>query len=548
MKRTILIILTPLLLLNNCFTGWEGEGTITINIDSGNSRAAMPWPDADESLYRHLEHKIIMTGNGSPIEFTAPAGSAAVRRSVPAGKYTVTVAASLKGKVTPLSPDGGEIPYATGTSAADVKAGRNNQVNITMSGVRFCKECDFIYEKDAGFIAEGLMIQTCNGDSSHNKSHILEQKKIMNYDDWNEAFEIVSGGINTLIIGADIKLPPQTFQLDSKLTLIGAASAGSTAVMRTISLSQNGSLFSLSNGASITLDSNITLNGLTKGRNGATQDNDAPLVRVQNGGTFAIKGNSSVTGNTNAYGSGGGVYVAGGAFTMSGNSSLTGNTANDEGGGVYVAGNNASFTMSGGVISRNASHSDSGSGGGGGVHVGSGGSFNMSDGTISNNNAYNGNPGDGGGVFITGGGNFTMSGGAISSNTAYNGGGVLIVDGGFTMQGDARVSGNTAGGFGSGGGVYVSGWSSFAMNENASVSGNSAATFGGGVYVENFGEFDLNGGTVTGSGAYKGMPANKAPSGGAALYVYPGGTAKYGAAGVFPDGATNNAITETGVQ
>ena len=99
----------------------------------------------------------------------------------------------------------------------------------------------------------------------------------------------------------------------------------------------------------------------------------------------------------------------------------------------------------------------------------------------------------GGGVYISGNSTFTMNGGTISGNTATTCGGVYVVNGGtFTMNG-GTISGNTAN-FDGGGVELVNG--TFTMT-GGTISGNSAYDWGGGVYVRNNSTFTMEGGTIT---------------------------------------------------
>ena len=99
----------------------------------------------------------------------------------------------------------------------------------------------------------------------------------------------------------------------------------------------------------------------------------------------------------------------------------------------------------------------------------------------------------GGGVYISGNSTFTMNGGTISGNTATFGGGVGVDnDGTFTMNG-GTISGNTAN-FDGGGVELVNG--TFTMT-GGTISGNSAYDWGGGVYIRNNSTFTMEGGTIT---------------------------------------------------
>jgi hypothetical protein len=90
-----------------------------------------------------------------------------------------------------------------------------------------------------------------------------------------------------------------------KITLKGDATE------RTVSLESPGTLFTIRQGVTLTLDNNVTLQG--------RDDNTTSLVYVY-GGTLAMKGNAKITGNTTTgeYASGGGVYVSSGSFTKTG--------------------------------------------------------------------------------------------------------------------------------------------------------------------------------------------------------------------------------------
>jgi hypothetical protein len=391
----------------------------------------------------------------------------------------------------------------------------------------------------------------------------------------------VAGGEYTIMLTADEVIAPATLSYDGKNVSIILQSG--SASERTVSLSANGSLFTVGNKVTLALGNNVTLQGK------ATSNNVA-LVRVNSGGALEMNAGSKITGNTNGDGGGGGVYVAGGTFTMSGGT-ISGNKVWSDpsnksgGGGVCVV--DGTFTMEGGTISGNmAVYNTSVVGGaytrdaGGGVYisrgtftmsgnaqisgnVGSGvyvvgGTFRMSgnaringnDGSVGNSGSDNGlSASGGGGVYVVGisvnssyvVGTFTMEGGTISGNKAYDdasggGGGVHVGKyGTFTMK-DGEISGNDA--WFHGGGVYVRG--TFIM-EDGEISGNTVVSSsgsgggydrdGGGVYVyddgyenvHNDGVFTKSGGTIYGdtdTTHTAGSTENTAMSGnGHAVYV-----------------------------
>jgi len=241
-----------------------------------------------------------------------------------------------------------------------------------------------------------------------------------------------SNGSYVIDINADESIGPQTLSYSGRsgitITLRGLGS------IRTISLSSNGSLFTVESGVTFILDSNVSLRGHS--------DNNMPLISVNKGGTLIMNIGAKISGNTYPYG--GGVCVdIDGTFTMKGGE-ISGNSAYAHGGGVEVYGN---FEMTGGKISGNVTDSHAG-----GVYIGNKGKFTMKGGEISGNSAY----AHGGGVEVYG--NFEMTGGKISGNTADWAGGVCVDGGTFTMK-DGEISGNTASNKyhlgGSGGGVCV---------------------------------------------------------------------------------------------
>ena len=335
-----------------------------------------------------------------------------------------------------------------------------------------------------------------------------------------------------------------TGRTDVRITLRGI---GET---RTVSLSQNGSLFVVGSGVTLVLDENVTLMGRSEG-GAAVQDNNSPLVRIGNAGTLIMNDRSKITGNSNPSSifwdnEGGGVNVNNdGVFIMYGGI-IYGNNA-WIGGGVIVEGtfimrsgkiyNNAiidfgfsgggvlvdrgTFTMYGGIISGNTG--DDMAAGVGGVYV-DGGTFTMRGGEIYGNIGGAG----GGGVGIERG-TFAMYGGVIFGNSARgNGGGVNVGLGfpgtgaaTFTMHG-GTISGNSANG--NGGGVFVFGAAAFNMH-GGTISGNDADGNGGGVFVHAGNIFHISDGVIYGNDAEDEF-RNTAIAGGAALFN--NGTAQHG--------------------
>ncbi|MDR0442809.1 MAG: hypothetical protein LBH44_05315 [Treponema sp.] len=532
MKRTVLIVLAlalASLFLTGCFTGWTGdEGSITINIGGENGRAASWPPTKDNGLLPLLEHEITIEGPAGQKDFRKlEAGKTSTTfPSVAPGKWKVTVKATCM-----------DMEFGSGNGSGDVKAGKSTPVSVDMK------------KSDTTFFV------------------------VANYEDWGSAWDAINdqmkpdsptagsndGGKYCIILTNTAPFSiynPISPESKIDLTLIGKDKT------RIIEFKGTGSLFTVYENASLTLEKNIALKG--------NSTNNAALVTVY-GGKFTMNGNSSITGNTNypgsGGGSGGGVLVYEGTFTMNGGT-ISGNNAKGSpsfGGGVSVD-NYGTFNMTGGTIggtgtATNTAGSGGGvfvdggefnmsgtakvignkaeEGGGGGVSVINDGSFTMTGGTISRNTAIGQLDGAGGGVYVYVG-TFTLNGGTISDNTATVSadgvyfddgiftmtsgtissssnaplGGVVLSTGTFNMSGNASISGFTVSGVRVGGTFNMSGSASIFGNTGFGVELNSyEATFkmndsasisgnGGGVYVNGLdATFTMSGGTITGNGA-----------------------------------------------
>jgi hypothetical protein len=223
------------------------------------------------------------------------------------------------------------------------------------------------------------------------KLEIFGQSAIY-YDKLEEAFGgLGSGDEATITLLCDVD-EQNSITVSGNVTLTAAPGAPKT-------ISRNsgftGSLFTVSEGASLVLDAGYSL-GLTL--NGKNISVNAPLVTVS-----------------------GGALTMGGRVTLRNNNNSN-NTGDFYGGGVYVTGN-STFNMSGGEINSNTAVQGSG-----GVYVTGSSTFNMSGGEISGNTAVQG----GAGVYVTYGNNnkFTMSGNAVVKQDVYlaNGQKIIVSD------------------------------------------------------------------------------------------------------------------------
>ena len=241
-----------------------------------------------------------------------------------------------------------------------------------------------------------------------------------------------------------------------------------------ISLNSNGSLFIFGDGVTMVIE-NITLRG--------KNNNNAPLVKVNNKGKLILKNGGIITGNTYITSvdetGGAGVYLNGGSFDITGGqiseNTLNGTGNNLRGGGVYAV-NGSVVSMTGGLIGQNSitnNHEGKGGAQGGGISIFNNSYFEMTDGVIELN-AVNSRATS---VMIT----WLMTSGIMVSEAS--GGGVHAEDsnsffflkGGKIRRNNCSVqSGNTTIQYGAayGGGVFIGRGGNFIM-EAGIINGNS---------------------------------------------------------------------------
>lgn len=224
----------------------------------------------------------------------------------------------------------------------------------------------------------------------------------------------------------------------SSANTFGGASGINIAIVgnHEISLNNNSMLLVIPTGQKITLEDTKLVGRLT---------NTNSLVDV-NGGTLIMNGSSSISGNAEGDGAGGGVYVInGGNLTMNDSSSVSGNRAGTNTGGVYVSGSGSSFTMNGNSsVSGNTAAQW-----GGGVAVLTPATFTMNDNSsVSVNNSGQ----NGGGLNLTG--TFRMTGGTITGNTATGSGASIYVNNGTATFGPTGTENNFSTVAGAAGAIY----------------------------------------------------------------------------------------------
>ena len=280
--------------------------------------------------------------------------------------------------------------------------------------------------------------------------------------------------------------------------------------------------------------------GTLKIQGGLLRNSNGGRVVCVEDGKLTMEGGYLVGGSKD---NGGGVYSKG-TVNMSGGV-IAANHAN-AGGGIYVDG--GSFTMTGGVISGNGTHSDNVQTGrwdrglGGGVFA-KNATVQIEGGYITNNSEYgkcgqNGYGCHGGGGIATTGGSLTMTGGYVTGNYSEEAGGGMYVGhynlGGtnFSMSGGI-VAGNVAQ-QSEGGGIRISGHTNGTIRTSGKVyitNNHTNTTFdwgGGGIFVQAEGNLTVINGLITSNhaGGYGGGVA-ACPTG-KTLIVHMEGAAIYG--------------------
>ena len=257
-------------------------------------------------------------------------------------------------------------------------------------------------------------------------SHFTNNFTVTSGAEWDFALNHIRNGGNnqdyTITVIGDVPVTGTTSNSFGNVTGLNVVLQGSGKLY----LISQGSIVRVADNQSLVID-DIGLEGLTNGKNGASQDNNTSVVYVNGSNTeLTMQGSASVSGNTaSGNGNGGGVYVSSGTFTMQGSASVTGNTTSNSGGGVYVS--NGSFTMQGSTSvngnTASTTTSDSNSGNGGGVYV-SNGTFTMQDsasvyGNTASRTDNSSTSGNGGGVYVTGANTvFIMEGGTVYGSEA----------------------------------------------------------------------------------------------------------------------------------
>ena len=248
------------------------------------------------------------------------------------------------------------------------------------------------------------------------------------------------------------------------------------------------------------------------------------LVNVAERASLELSGKASLRGRYNK----GAIISSRGAVVLSDEAVVyDGTTSSDNAGAVDVSGENASLTMTGGVIEQcELRHSYCGA-----VRASSGAHVVMRGGVIRNNGVVTGATNcywlTSSGVILWGDARFDMSGGRIEGNNGYRGSAVLAYGQGkgekqrakFTMTG-GQISGNRSSrleaAYDPSGAVHIEGNAEFTMTsgeiKNNVVSGKGKGK-GGGVCVVDPGcqggekgntAFTMRGGSISGNSASAG--------------------------------------------
>ena len=106
-----------------CFSPYAGEdGILTINLGGSGARAASkPWPPTDAGILNNLDYKVTLFSPRGSREISPKGGGSLTVKNVFPGMYDIVVEAHYLGDL-----------YARGFASAEIKAGINNAVTITV--------------------------------------------------------------------------------------------------------------------------------------------------------------------------------------------------------------------------------------------------------------------------------------------------------------------------------------------------------------------------------------------------------------------------------
>ena len=387
-----------LLVFSGCFSPWEGDGTLTIDLGGGDlSRAAI-----NSNEIANFDYEIILEGPGGKITKTVKGGGAITLELAPGTWDLMLRAIGDRPDDDPLG-DYKLSEYfpprmlrALGfDNAVDVKAGKNTRVTLKMTAAMEVENKEQLYQATQMFY-------------SFDKPGIFIIKKGFSYDG------------NFYLEGQDLTLI--TDNTDKEVELIFTDKS-----TRIFVLYSNTSLVKPS---ALTLGRPGMKGSLVLNGNGEDSPRLGSIVSVGNDCTLIVYDGVKLRNNLNNDPSGnpgGGVFVDSGTFIMHGGE-VSGNVVQNNGnnggygGGVYVEGTlemHGNSRISGNKVMAGTGYGATG-GNGGGIHVASG-IFIMSGGEISGNTADGSNnsspsSGRGGGVYISEGEYFEKTGGVIYGN------------------------------------------------------------------------------------------------------------------------------------
>jgi len=466
----------------------------TVSISAGNQRLSVNWASVAGADQYEVYHSASNTMPGSPSQ-TVTGTTATISSLVNGTTYYVwIVAKNQNGSNMSVVASGKPL----GTPGAPILTPSYRQLGVTWTSVAGADEYEVYYGIGTATtlaltIAETSAIITglTNGTTYHirlrakNASGVSEfgasvsstfnmipglyqgtvkigEQNLSTALSWISA-NVVSGDEFIIVLGGNESIAPRTLSYSSKtvgITLMGSGSE------RIVTLSSNGSMFTVGAGVTLTLDGNTLLVGRSANNDSLVQVNASGSLIMNDGVKIRGNINRSNLNNANA----GGINISSGTFVMNGGIISENQQLFNEAGGVSVS--SGTFTMNGGEISRNTAAYT-----GGGIVLRPNAIFIMNGGKIIENSAR-----AGGGISIYSGAIFTMNNGMISKNNgngSYGGSGVQT-DGIFIMNG-GTINGNISSASEAGRGIFVSPTGFFTMHGGV-ISGNT----GNGVFIDYF--------------------------------------------------------------
>ena len=124
MKQQVIMVIFVLALLAACFSPWAGdETTITVNLGSNSGFGRLlVYPPGGTNILNQLKYNVLFSGSGNAKTLTVTGGTI-IKTTLSPGIWDIKIDAYLNGSFL----------YARGLGRTEVKSGKNNFAEISMT-------------------------------------------------------------------------------------------------------------------------------------------------------------------------------------------------------------------------------------------------------------------------------------------------------------------------------------------------------------------------------------------------------------------------------